>query len=221
MSGEREPYPAWAKMPNDYDFSTFGKDWSAYKSFYRLRTDAVWEKWKLYQYFRSFYKKMFFDLRDSKYYYVQPLTRGEAMDSGLFEESLIPYEGITPSGGTNAFEVAAGARRPPEVSSQTNFLHQDYYELCTLRFEHYNRCDMAYHKKKLEIAQQGKEYPCLSLFYDAQYACSDETLLYLMETNYYRKLNKISPHRFHNHELLQRPTAWDTIDPGAIVNPTY
>lgn len=214
-------YPEWAKAPADYDFGTRGKDWRPYRAFFKLRTDAVWEKWKLYQFFHSFYKTMLFNPRDDKYYYVQPLTRSDALDSGLIESSCVEYEGHTPSGGTNAFEVSAGRRNAPAVSAQTSFLHQDYYELCSIRFEHFSRCDATYHDQRLAFAEQGKEYPCLPLFYDAQFACSDEILLYLMETSYYRKLNKIAPHSYYNHELLVSPTAWDTVDPASIVNYTY
>lgn len=44
------------KMPENYDFSQRKVDWSKYKSDYLLRTDAVWEKSKLYSYFYSLYK---------------------------------------------------------------------------------------------------------------------------------------------------------------------
>jgi hypothetical protein len=44
------------KMPENYDFSQRKVDWSKYKSDYLLRTDAVWEKSKLFAYFYSLYK---------------------------------------------------------------------------------------------------------------------------------------------------------------------
>jgi hypothetical protein len=44
------------KMPENYDFSQRKVDWSRYKKDYLLRTDAVWEKSKLYAYFYSLYK---------------------------------------------------------------------------------------------------------------------------------------------------------------------
>lgn len=44
------------KMPENYDFSQRKVDWGRYKNDYLLRTDAVWEKSKLYAYFYSLYK---------------------------------------------------------------------------------------------------------------------------------------------------------------------
>ncbi len=44
------------QMPEKYDFSQRKVDWSKYKKDYLLRTDAVWEKSKLYAYFYSLYK---------------------------------------------------------------------------------------------------------------------------------------------------------------------
>ncbi len=43
-------------MPDGYEFSARNVDWNSYKKDYRLRTDAVWEKEKLRQYFYAIYK---------------------------------------------------------------------------------------------------------------------------------------------------------------------
>ncbi len=43
-------------MPENYDFSQRKVNWNNYKNDYILRTDAVWEKYKLYAYFYSVYK---------------------------------------------------------------------------------------------------------------------------------------------------------------------
>jgi hypothetical protein len=48
------------RMPEEYDFNTIGtrylivlgKDWSEYSKDYLLRTDAVWEKHQLKNWFR-------------------------------------------------------------------------------------------------------------------------------------------------------------------------
>ena len=45
------------KMPKDYDFSVKNVNWDSYKKDYILRTDAVWEKTKLYDYFYTSYKR--------------------------------------------------------------------------------------------------------------------------------------------------------------------
>lgn len=46
------------KKPENYDFSVRGVDWGKYEHDYLLRTDAVWEKSKLYAYFYSLYKQV-------------------------------------------------------------------------------------------------------------------------------------------------------------------
>lgn len=48
-------------MPENYDFSHKKVDWKSYKNDYILRTDAVWEKSKLYAYFYSVYKAVIID----------------------------------------------------------------------------------------------------------------------------------------------------------------
>ncbi len=45
-------------MPENYDFSQRGVNWGGYKNDYLLRTDAVWEKSKLFSYFYSVYKSV-------------------------------------------------------------------------------------------------------------------------------------------------------------------
>ena len=44
------------KMPENYDFNQRKINWKKYDQDYLLRTDAVWEKTKLYSYFYSLYK---------------------------------------------------------------------------------------------------------------------------------------------------------------------
>lgn len=65
-------YPEWAKMPKEYDFNTKGKDWKAFEREYLLRTDAVWEKSKLLDFFRLYYKCFYFDPRQSGYVVLEP-----------------------------------------------------------------------------------------------------------------------------------------------------
>ena len=45
------------KMPKDYDFSVKNVNWNSYKKDFILRTDAVWEKTKLYDFFYTMYKR--------------------------------------------------------------------------------------------------------------------------------------------------------------------
>jgi hypothetical protein len=48
------------KMPEGYDFSQRKVDWKQYDQDYLLRTDAVWEKGKLYSYFYALYKAVLY-----------------------------------------------------------------------------------------------------------------------------------------------------------------
>ena len=47
------------KMPKNYDFSVRNVKWREYEKDYILRTDAVWEKSKLYDIFYTIYKSKF------------------------------------------------------------------------------------------------------------------------------------------------------------------
>ncbi len=44
------------RKPKNYDFSVSGTDWSQYDADFILRSDAVWEKHKLYDVFYTHYK---------------------------------------------------------------------------------------------------------------------------------------------------------------------
>ena len=46
-------------MPKNYDFSVRNVKWREYEKDYILRTDAVWEKSKLYDIFYTIYKSKF------------------------------------------------------------------------------------------------------------------------------------------------------------------
>jgi hypothetical protein len=47
------------QMPENYNFSTRGVNWKRFKNYYILRTDAVWEKFKMYAYFYRLYKYVY------------------------------------------------------------------------------------------------------------------------------------------------------------------
>jgi hypothetical protein len=50
------------KMPKNYDFSVRNVDWREYRKDFILRTDAVWEKSKLFDIFYTNYKVSAFHL---------------------------------------------------------------------------------------------------------------------------------------------------------------
>ena len=69
-------------MPEDYNFSVRNINWRDYKNEYILRTDAIWEKTKLKDYFYSMYKTFLFDEFTSTYMITDirliPLPTAEA-----------------------------------------------------------------------------------------------------------------------------------------------
>ena len=78
-----------------------GKDFTKFEKDFKLRTDAVWEKSKLQDYFRLYYKTFLFDRKKKSYFLVSP------RDSfiWLFEpwnlgEGAVPYEGYSKTGHT-------------------------------------------------------------------------------------------------------------------------
>jgi len=48
------------KKPENYTFSVKNLNWKKYENDFLLRTDAVWEKSKLFSYFHSLYKAVNF-----------------------------------------------------------------------------------------------------------------------------------------------------------------
>ena len=205
-------YPEWAKIPANYDFSTFGKNWSQFHKYFKLRTDAVWEKSKLLQYFHSFYKPGFFDAIEKRYYYVRPMTSASVTDLKFFHDMKEPWTGWTATGATNAFETLGGRKRKQYVSEQVNYMHQDYFELCAVRFDRFSTCDLMFSDKRIDFAKRGEEYPCYKYFYEAQFSCSDDMILFLMEAHFYRQMHNLDPKKFLNNELDTPPSVFDSID---------
>ena len=100
------------KMPLDYNFSTrgtpfplhspsfLGKNWAEYYKDFILRTDSVWEKEKLRDYFRLYMKCFYFDKASRRYHVVEP----EDLYTMVFEhwalEDVTQVLGYTPTGRT-------------------------------------------------------------------------------------------------------------------------
>ncbi len=60
------------KIPEDYNFSTRGFDWKQYQKDFLLRTDAVWEKQQLRDYFRLYMKCFWFNTAIKNYELIEP-----------------------------------------------------------------------------------------------------------------------------------------------------
>ena len=83
-------------MPKNYDFSVRNVRWSEYERDFILRTDAVWEKSKLYDVFYTLYKSKFlFDNYNNQYLIANirqmpmPSTEPEVL------EDWVPFYGFT------------------------------------------------------------------------------------------------------------------------------
>ena len=83
-------------MPKDYDFSVRNVDWKSYKNDFLLRTDAVWEKTKLYDMFYLLYKDQIVYNRFNNHYTVADI-RQMPMPTNEPEhlEDLKPFMGYT------------------------------------------------------------------------------------------------------------------------------
>jgi len=135
-------YPEWAKMPGGYSFDTRGKDWGQYEKHFLLRTDAVYEKKKLTDFFRTYFKCFFFDSRINDYVITEPDDIYQnTFESFNHNDEYIPFPGFTATGRTSSFQVGKGPKDKVKVTAQTNMAKIDYYELCALRFEKWYMCD--------------------------------------------------------------------------------
>ena len=87
------------------------------------------------------------------------------------------------------------------VSSQTLYTHQDFWHLCHLRFEHWQRCTYKYQESYTDYIKEGKNYPCTSVWYEMKEACSDDMMEYLMELGNVRLANKQDPKDYMSHDV--------------------
>eukprot|EP00358_Blepharisma_japonicum_P004061 CAMPEP_0202945566 /NCGR_PEP_ID=MMETSP1395-20130829/6705_1 /ASSEMBLY_ACC=CAM_ASM_000871 /TAXON_ID=5961 /ORGANISM="Blepharisma japonicum, Strain Stock R1072" /LENGTH=84 /DNA_ID=CAMNT_0049645723 /DNA_START=1 /DNA_END=251 /DNA_ORIENTATION=+ len=83
------------KYDPGYDFSNKGIDWEEYQREVRLRTDAVWERQKLKDYFRLFYKIFYWDPKTEQYYIAMPLHKNYNSPDGWRFKA---HNGYNPTG---------------------------------------------------------------------------------------------------------------------------
>ncbi len=168
-------------MPEDYDFSTKKKNWSQYHNDFILRTDAVWEKGKLLDWFRCYFKNFYYNPEKKMYMVAPPLDMSEALwDPFTIGEKMVKFDGFTLSGRTNSFQRSKGPYEEYMSSNQTNFQRQDYFELCAFKFDKWFECDAYHDGTQKNYAAKNQDYPCYKHFYEAQYACSDQLFDYLL-----------------------------------------
>lgn len=140
------------KMPQNYDFSTRKTDWSKFKPYYLLRTDAVWEKSKLYQYFYSLYKAPLY-FNNNRFYlisdvfmYYNILHKEEGAvspdDIGESSENHHPaklYNSLYP-GALFSKDIVSNKNTPRKTSQFLGDWGKETTLLCTIKFFRYMRC---------------------------------------------------------------------------------
>jgi hypothetical protein len=94
-----------------------------------LRTDAIWEKEKLRDWFRLYTKCFYFDKNDRDYKFMEVEDVYTILFEGWALDDLSPWTGHNPTGRTNSFQVTQGPKNREAVSAQLNFIHADYFEL--------------------------------------------------------------------------------------------
>ena len=95
------------------------------------------------------------------------------------------------------------------MSSQTSYLHQDFWSLCHLRFEHWYRCNYNFRSSYSDYIKRGEKYPCSSLWYEMKSACSDDMIEYLLEMGNVRMANNYHPKDYMSNDVKTAPLKWD------------
>lgn len=181
-----------------------------------MRTDAVWEKFQLTDWYRNQQKCFFYNKGLRRYQLVEPDDAYNMIWETWALEDVVDFPGFTPTGRSNSFQTGLGPKQRARVSAMQTYSQQDYYMLCGLRFEKWFRCDLIYHDKKATKFEyqkdqtQYKAYPCYREFYEANYACQDDMFDFLMELAYARRANDTWEGDHSNIELQLQPTRYDS-----------
>eukprot|EP01015_Nassula_variabilis_P022769 TRINITY_DN420_c0_g1_i2.p2 TRINITY_DN420_c0_g1~~TRINITY_DN420_c0_g1_i2.p2 ORF type:complete len:158 (+),score=26.54 TRINITY_DN420_c0_g1_i2:75-548(+) len=141
-------------------------------------------------------------------------------------EEFTEFAGFTPTGRTTSFQHGLGPKQRIRTSAQTNVVKQDYFDLCCLRFDRYLKCDQVFYDQRgkfdyVSDVKTYKNYPCYREFYEAQYACADDTFDYLMELVYLKRANDTFSDDHANWEISTIPSTYDTPDKTARKVKTY
>ena len=84
--------------------------------------------------------------------------------------------------------------------------------MCSLRFEHWYRCNATHRNRTLEYREQGIPYPCSGLWYELGQACADDMVDYLLEISYQREAMGYKPKDFMNHDVREPTSIYDYPD---------
>ena len=187
------------KYTSNYDFSNKGIDWEDYEKDVRLRTDAVWERSRLKDYFRLFYKIFYWDPRSKEYYITMPQhSNHNPPDNWRFRI----HRGYNPTGKTNSFERPHGTEYQDRTVgySLTEGL-KDKNVLCYYRFRTYKKCEGNTIYSSIKEALEPDETPEL-----VNLACYQE----LMDMHHWCTQNHLNwlADLWHHMELQDDPTTF-------------
>ena len=124
------------KMPKNYDFSVRNVKWGEYKNDFILRTDAVWERSKLFDIFHVHYKSDFhYDAVNNKYMIgnirMMPLPTNEPEHL----EDFVPFMGYSDIDGCLwQFKMGPMVQNPTSLSRFVADKEGDSWYLCFLTF---------------------------------------------------------------------------------------
>ena len=152
-------------MPKNYDFSVRNVKWSEYQKDYILRTDAVWEKSKLYDVFYTIYKSKFlYDNFNNRYLVANirmmpmPTTEPEHL------EDWTPFMGFTAIDGCIwQFKVGPMVQTPSSLSRFVADKEGDSWYMCFMSFQKFMLCNDRSPVKLDEANLYNKgfwNYPC-------------------------------------------------------------
>ena len=152
-------------MPKDYDFSARNVKWNDYSKDYILRTDAVWEKSKLYDLFYTLYKSKFM-WDDFNQQYMMANIRMMPMPSTEPEvvEDWQPFVGFSKIDGCVwQFKYGPMVQTPNQVSRFIADKEGDSWYMCFMSFQKFMLCNDRSPVKLDEANLYNKgfwNYPC-------------------------------------------------------------
>ena len=131
------------KMPKNYDFSVRNVKWGQYEKDYILRTDAVWERSKLYDVFYTIYKSKFlYDNFNNQYMMANirmmpmPSTEPEVL------EDWTPFLGFSDIDGCIwQFKVGPMVQTPTSISKFVADKEGDSWYMCFMSFQKFMLCN--------------------------------------------------------------------------------
>ena len=192
------------KYNPSYDFSNKGVDWESYEKEARLRTDAVWERSKLKDYFRLFYKIFYWDPKTSKYYVSGPMhVFGNSTDSWRLREHI----GYNPTGKSSSYQRMKGWEYPNRsISLNAADVIRDKNALCYYRVRAYKKCEG--NSLLPKIMEMNNKYgpekvnlSCYSEMVEMMEFCSASQLNWLSDLWHHMELHKSPIFPGHGEEL--------------------